>query len=264
MHLLGFLAAILIGVSLGLIGGGGSILTVPVLVYIFGIDPLLATTYSLLIVGISSSFGVIAYFRQGLINTTAIGLFGLPSVVSIFITRKFILPQIPDTLFQWGQFTLTKELLIMVLFSVLMIAASYSMIKSESKSKPIIRIKESRFVIGVEGALVGFLTGLVGVGGGFLIIPALVMLGKIPVKEAIGTSLAIIVINSIIGFLSSLGHHSMDWTLLLSVSAFAVLGIFLGTFLSKKLNGQQLKPAFGWFVLIMGIYILIRETVLQA
>ena len=117
-------------------------------------------------------------------------------------------------------------------------------------------------VILIEGLLVGMITGLVGAGGGFLIIPALVLLSKLPMKEAVGTSLVIIAAKSLIGFLGESSETAMDWSLIVKVSSFAVAGIFIGTFLSKKIDAKRLKPAFGWFVLVMGIYIIIKETLL--
>lgn len=261
MDLVGYLASIIIGVSLGLIGGGGSILTVPVLVYLFSINPVLATAYSLFIVGLTSAFGSITYFRNGLVNVKTAIVFGIPSIISVFITRAFLVPAIPQNIFSFGDFLFTKDIFTMVLFSILMIAASYSMIKKRKITSTEINQKQkfNYVLILIEGAIVGVLTGLVGAGGGFLIIPALVVLSKLPMKEAVGTSLAIIAAKSLLGFLGDVGNTQMDWIFLLSVSAFAVLGIVIGAFLSKKIDGENLKPVFGWFVLVMGFYILIKE-----
>jgi len=265
IEIFGFAASIAIGVALGLIGGGGSILTVPVLVYLFYIDPVMATAYSLFIVGLTSAVGSFNYFRQGLVNTKTAIVFGIPSIIAVSLTRAFIVPAIPYHVFSVGEFVVTKGILLMILFAVLMIAASYSMIK---KSKKIVQTEpvEQKFnypLIVVEGAMVGALTGLVGAGGGFLIIPALVILSKLHMKEAVGTSLVIIALKSLIGFFCEGGVTEMDWTLLSLVSAFAILGIFIGTALSKKIDGGKLKPAFGWFVLVMGIYIIVKETLLK-
>ena len=266
MEIAGFLASILIGVALGLIGGGGSILTVPVLVYLFGIDAVMATGYSLFIVGFTSAVGSATYFKKKLVNIKTALVFGIPSIVAVFATRAFIVPAIPKEIITIGDFVVTKSILLMVLFAVLMIAASYSMIK---KSKPVESsgINEAQKfnypLILIEGLVVGILTGLVGAGGGFLIIPALVILSKLPMKEAVGTSLVIIAAKSLIGFVGELGDVSVDWLFLLKVTAFAVVGIFIGAALSKKIDGAKLKPAFGWFVLVMGIYIIIKELFLN-
>jgi uncharacterized protein len=265
MEYIGYFTSILIGVALGLIGGGGSILTVPVLVYLFAIEPVIATAYSLFIVGLTSAVGTVGYFKKGLVNIKTAIVFGIPSIIAVFTTRALIVPAIPKEVFSIGEFIVTKNLLMMLLFAVIMIAASYSMIK---KDKKIIEEKseEQKFnypLILIEGAIVGVITGLVGAGGGFLIIPALVILSKLPMKEAVGTSLVIIAAKSLIGFFGEGGENVIDWQFLLTISAFAVVGIFIGTSLSKKIDGNKLKPAFGWFVLVMGIYIITKEIFLK-
>jgi uncharacterized protein len=262
MEIVGYLSAVLIGISLGLIGGGGSILTLPVLVYLFTIDSVLATSYSLFIVGITSLVGTISYFKNGLINIKTSIIFGIPAIVAVYITRKFILPAIPDEITEFGGIFLTKEMFIMALFALLMIAASYSMIKKQKKTtdKEVAKKQQFNFpLIFIEGTVVGLLTGLVGAGGGFLIIPALVVLSKLPMKQAIGTSLVIIAAKSLIGFGGEAAQLSIDWWFLITITALAISGLFVGVLLSKKIDGEQLKPAFGWFVLVMGIYILIKE-----
>lgn len=265
MEILGYLFSILIGISLGLIGGGGSILTVPVLVYIFSVDAVTATGYSLFIVGITSAVGTATFFKNKLVNIKTAIIFGIPSIIAVFLTRAYIVPAIPKEIISFGDFVVTKSILMMLLFAILMIAASYSMIKKDKK-KSTENVGPQKFnypVILIEGFVVGVLTGLVGAGGGFLIIPALVVLSKLPMKEAVGTSLVIIAAKSLIGFFGEASEVQMDWTLLLSVSAFAVIGIFIGSYLSKKIDGAKLKPAFGWFVLVMGIYIIIKETLFK-
>jgi uncharacterized protein len=238
--IIGYIASILIGILLGLIGGGGSILTVPVLVYLFAVDVVTATAYSLFIVAI---------------------IFGIPSIVSVYATRKYLVPSIPSELGNIAGIEITKSLLMMMLFAVLMVAASFSMIRSKSTKEETIEGEQSFNypMIILEGALVGVLTGLVGAGGGFLIIPALVMLSKLPMKQAVGTSLLIIAAKSLIGFTGDLSNRTMDWTLLLSVTALAITGIFIGDKLSKKIDGNKLKKGFGWFVLIMGLYIIAEQ-----
>lgn len=264
MEIIGYTASVLIGISLGLIGGGGSILTVPVLVYLFGMDAFLATEYSLFIVGVSSTVGSISYFKNGLVNFKIALIFGVPSVISIFLTRTYLLPLIPEQLLTIKDFTITKNIFLLLVFAVLMIFASYKMITSKTSAE----ISEnssaqSNIALAVgQGTIVGILTGLVGAGGGFMIIPALVNLLKLPMKTAIGTSLVIIALNSLIGFSSSMTNVNIEWTLLLSIAAIAIAGIIIGSQLSKKIDGKKLKPAFGWFVLVMGIYIITREIFL--
>lgn len=266
MEIVGYFASLLIGISLGLIGGGGSILTVPVLVYLFGVDPVLATSYSLFIVGTTSLVGALPKYRHGLVNMKTAIIFGIPSIAAVYATRKFLVPIIPQEVFTLGSFTVTKPILMMILFAVLMVFASYSMIRDKNgKNGPDTEEGPQHFnypLILLEGAVVGVLTGLVGAGGGFLIIPALVLLSKLPMKQAVGTSLLIIAAKSLIGFTGDLGHYAMDWKLLGFVTALAVAGIFLGSWLSHKIDGNKLKKAFGWFVLVMGIYIIVKELFL--
>ena len=260
MHIAGYLAAVLIGVSLGLIGGGGSILTVPVLVYLFGINPLLSTSYSLFVVGSTSLVGAFNNYRKGLVSIKTAFLFGLSSITTVFLTRKFIIPAIPKNIAEIGGFTITESMFTMVLFAILMVIASISMIRNGSMKENVINNKKINLAkLLVYGTAIGFVTGLLGAGGGFLLIPTLVLLVKLPMKEAVGTSLLIIALNSLIGFTGDLGHFSMDWKFLLTITAIAVVGIFAGGVLAKKIPGEKLKKGFGWFVLLMGLYIIGKE-----
>lgn len=261
MEIIGYIASILIGVLLGLIGGGGSILTVPVLVYLFDVLPVTATAYSLFIVGTTSIVGSITYFKKGLVNIKTAVVFGIPSIFAVFLTRKYILPAISDSLFTLAEFEVTKDIFLMILFAVLMVVAAYTMLKGKkSDTKPDAEPQKFNYpMILLEGSFVGVLTGLVGAGGGFLIIPALVLFSKLPMKEAVGTSLVIIAAKSLIGFTGELGNASLDWTFLITLTSLSIVGIFIGSYLTKFINSDKLKPAFGVFVLLMGIYILFKE-----
>jgi uncharacterized membrane protein YfcA len=260
MEILGYIASLFIGIALGLLGGGGSILTVPVLYYLFGIPAVLASAYSLFIVGISALVGVIPRFRKGLVNVKTAILFGIPSLISVFLTRKYLIPLLPEQFFQWGTFQFKKETFLMSVFALLMLGASYSMIRSKKESEEMEGKQAFNFpILFLEGIAVGILAGMVGAGGGFLIIPALVIWTKLPMKLAIGTSLLIIATNSLIGFTGDLGHTTMDWPLILSISFLAIVGIFIGNKLGEKIDGSKLKKGFGWFVLAMGLFILIKE-----
>jgi uncharacterized membrane protein YfcA len=185
-----------------------------------------------------------------------------PAAIMVFIVRQFIIPKIPDHLVVLGDFTLTKNIGIMMFFAVIMFFSSFSMIKDRKKSD---QDKESKGllhnypVIILEGGLVGTITGLVGAGGGFLIIPALVLLAGLPMKTAIGTSLLIISVNSLLGFLGDIGNQEIAWTFLLAFTGLSVIGIFAGTYATKFIDGNKLKKGFGVFVLVMSIYILIHE-----
>lgn len=259
--LVGFAAAVLIGISLGLIGGGGSILTVPVLVYILGVDPVLATAYSLFVVGSTSLVGAGTFMKKGLVNYKTAIVFAIPSFIAVFLTRKFLVPWLPDPLFSIGEMAITKNVGIMVFFALIMLAASISMIRNKKcvdcdENEPI------RFnfpMIALEGSVVGVITGIVGAGGGFLIIPALVILARLPMKMAVGTSLLIIAAKSLIGFLGDISTQTIDWKMLLIFTGLSIVGIFIGSALSKKINEKALKTGFGWFVLLMGIYIIGKE-----
>lgn len=253
----GYFGALLIGLVLGLTGGGGSILTVPILVYIMGLNPIIATAYSLFIVGTTSAFGTFQNLKKGVVDIKTGLQFAIPSLIAVFLTRKFLVPAIPEIVFEKGGFTLTRSTLLMVLFGIVMFAASISMLKKKSFQVP---DKNSNLIYTViKIALVGVLIGLIGAGGGFLIIPALVFMAKLPMRKAIGTSLLIIAINSLIGFTGDIGNIPIDWLFLLSFSGVAIIGIFLGLYFSKYLNEGQLKKGFGWFVLVMAIFILTKE-----
>jgi uncharacterized membrane protein YfcA len=263
MDILGYFAAILIGISLGLIGGGGSILTVPVLVYLLKVEPVTATAYSLFIVGLTSLIGSAAYMKNNLVSYKTAFVFAVPSFIAVFLTRKFILPSIPETILSFGSFDLTKNLFVMLLFAILMILASISMIRDKNPELDAADLSFNYPLIMIEGFIVGILTGLVGAGGGFLIIPALVLLAKLPMKMAVGTSLLIIAAKSLIGFTGDLGiQRDINWILLSIVSLLAVGGIFAGSYLSKFISAKKLKPAFGWFVMLMGVYIIGKELFL--
>jgi uncharacterized membrane protein YfcA len=333
MEIIGYFAAILIGFTLGLIGGGGSILTVPVLVYIFQIDPVLSTGYSLFVVGISSVVGALSYMKKGLLSYRTAIVFAIPSFIAVFLTRKFLMPAIPDRLFSIGNldittdfffvlaliiilfgfgflifknsekigkqyskvlglmipaaimvyimrqfvipaiphelivignFVLTKNIGIMIFFSIIMILSAYSMIKGNKKytPKPEGDISFNYPLIVTEGAIVGTITGIVGAGGGFLIIPALVLLANLPMKMAVGTSLLIISVKSLIGFLGDVANQTIDWKFLLIFSSLSIGGIFVGTYTTRYISAEKLKRGFGWFILAMGIYIFIKESFL--
>ena len=257
-EIFGYLASIGIGIILGLLGGGGSILSIPILVYLFHVDAVMASAYSLFIVGITSLIGAIPKYKDHVVNVQTGIVFGIPSIASIFITRKWIVPSIPDVVFQLGDFLVTKRLLILGLFSTLMIITSVSMLRGRKEVPSDDREWRIPLLV-LEGLLIGFITGLVGAGGGFLIIPALVWLTGLPFKTAVGTSLFIISINSLLGFVGDWMNYDMDWDFLLLICGLAGGGILIGNKLQKKVSSVKLKKMFGWFVLTMGIWILYKE-----
>ena len=259
MELIGYLASILIGVSLGLIGSGGSILTVPLLVYLFQVSPLLATTYSLAIVGLSSIAGVISRLKQKLVDFKTILVFGAPSIVGVFLARKYLLPAIPEQMIEGPHFMLTKSHFIMLFFAALMFIAALSMILGKNKEEEKEALPVYGFTLMLVGLAEGLLTGIVGAGGGFLIIPALVILAKLSMKKAIATSLVIISIKSLVGFSGDLLNTAVDWSFLSKIILLATLGIITGNYLNKKIDGAKLKKGFGYFVLAMSLIIFIEQ-----
>lgn len=263
MHIFGFFSAIIIGFVLGLIGGGGSILSVPVFVYLFEMDVVTATTLSLFVVGITSAVGSVGFIRKGFVSFPTALRFGIPSILGILFSRRVVVPHLPDYIInRWG-ITMSKDLFILLVFCTLMLISAIKMIQKNQRP----RLRKDHDInytlLASQGLLVGIVTGFVGAGGGFLIVPALVMLLGVNMKEAVATSLFIIAINSLIGFASSLDKVSVDWEFLLAFSAIAVIGILIGGTFAKRMDGKKLKPLFGWFVLIMGLWIVLNELVFK-
>lgn len=259
MEILGYLGAFFIGIILGLTGGGGSILTVPLLVYVLSYNPVISAAYSLFVVGISSAFGATLNYKKKLVDIKTGIIFAIPSLIGVFITRKYIVPEIPNIILQTNYFTLTKNTFLMLLFAVIMIFAALSMLKKPKVNLKEITEKHSLIKIIFQNISIGILIGLVGAGGGFLIIPSLLLIAKLPMKKAIGTSLFIIAMNSLIGFLGDLQNLDIDWPFLLLFSAISILGIFIGTYIAKHINEAQLKKGFAYFVLAIACIIAFIE-----
>ncbi len=259
MEILGYISALLIGIVLGITGGGGSILTVPTLVYILNYNPIIATAYSLFIVGTTSGFGTIQNFRKGLVVPNKALLFAIPSLIGVYLTRKFIIHSIPDVVFYLGSVQLSKATFLMLLFGIVMFFAAYTMLKNNKKNEVIEVTTKSMIVIIIQLFFVGILIGLIGAGGGFLIIPALLKFAKLPMKKAIGTSLLIITINSLIGFIGDIQNTLIDWTFLFMFTTISVIGIFIGLYIQHFINEKMLKKIFGFFVLVMSVFILFKE-----
>ena len=264
VKILGYIGALIIGLVLGLIGGGGSILTVPILVYALSLNPVMGTAYSLFVVGITSLVGAIKNLMKGMVDIKTAIIFAIPAFIAVYLTRAFLIPARPEELFQIGNFMVTKNLAIMLFFAIIMLLASVSMIRNKRKeTDEETKITYNYPLIIVEGLVVGAITGIVGAGGGFLIIPALVLLAKLPMKKAVATSLLIIAIKSLIGFLGDVQNLDIDWPFLLIFTGISIIGIFIGIWLNKFIDGKKLKKGFGWFVLVMGIYIIYKEIAKQ-
>ena len=263
-HIIGYILAVFVGITLGLIGSGGSILSVPILVYIMGVEPVLATAYSLFVVGTTALIGGVQKAKQNLVDFKKVILFGIPTIIAVFITRKIIVPSIPEVVFSTASFTLHKSVLIMLVFAIVMIAASIRMIKPLDEKIVNDDTKLNYIRIFTQGLFIGLVAGFVGAGGGFLIIPALLFLAKTPMKMAVGTSLFIVSAQSLIGFFGDIRPEQyIQWNLILFFTLCSIIGVFIGNYLSKKIKGEKLKIGFGWFVLAMGIYIIIKEITLR-
>ena len=259
MELLGYAAAVVIGITLGLMGGGGSILTVPVLVYLFGMSASVATGYSLFIVGATSAIGAALRARCGLVAGRAAISFALPAFLTVWLTRSFLLPAIPEHL---G--LVSRDTALLMVFAALMLVTAISMLRGRKETPARADAPAKLVALVVPALVVGVVTGLVGAGGGFLIVPALTLAAKLPIKRAVGTSLAIIAANSLFGFFSDpRTHQSANWGFLLTVTGLAIVGMAIGTGLAQRLPGEKLRPAFGMFLLTMGLYMLGREIFLH-
>lgn len=256
-EIIGYSLALLVGISLGLIGSGGSILTVPILVYILKIEPFLATAYSLFIVGSTALVGGVKNAINKNVNYRMVLLFGIPSLLAAFSTRAYLLPLVPDNI-PLGFANVSKNIVLMILFAIVMLSSSIKMIRPKKSQQTTGEPKTYRLI--AQGGLIGILAGTVGAGGGFLIIPALIFFANIEMKQAVGTSLFIIAIQSLFGFLGDVNNTSIDWILLLTFSSISIIGIFIGIFLTRFIPDNNLKKGFGYFVLLMAIYILIKEV----
>jgi len=253
-----YLSALVVGFVMGLLGGGGSILTIPIFVYMFGISPVVATAYSLFVVGSTATVGSLKNFQQKTIDFRIGFLFGIPSLIGTYITRRYILPAMPDQLCEIFGFALSKDLFVMILLAIMMVSASVSMIRAKSKEELDTSPASNLFTI-ILGFIIGILTAFVGAGGGFIIVPVLVFLTCLPIKRAIGTSLFIIMMKSFVGFLGDLQTTVMDWNFLIIFSILAAVGILIGVRVAKATKPDKLKKIFGWFILIVGVYIIYKE-----
>lgn len=261
MEIIGYMLTLLIGISLGLVGSGGSILAVPLLLYFFGLDAVTATAYSLFIVGVSAATGASRFMIKRQIELKTALSFASASLLSVYLVRRFLVPSLPEYILETETFSLSRDAFITLFFAGVMLLAGTRMVrkqklpaKAEQKEVPYLR-----FVL--QGILVGSLAGFVGAGGGFLIIPALVLMVGLPMKKAVATSLLIIAIQSLLGFIGDVQTREIDWNLLLTLAGIGSSGIFLGMWLGTKTDGSKLKSGFGWFVIAMALFMLIKEGI---
>ena len=258
MEFLEYLIAIVIGTLFGLVGAGGGVITIPVLVFVFGINPVLATSYSLFIVAVTSFFGTLRNYFKGNINLKLVAYFGTSSVITVFLIRKFVLKLIPNQIHFPFNFHVSKDSLTLFLFSILMIFASVAMIRSKKRQSETLSQNFNFTTYIIYGLIVGLITGFLGAGGGFVLIPTLVFLFNLKMKNAVATSLAIIMINTIVGFIGDLGNFQIDWLFLIKFSICTTIGLFIGFYFVNKINNNILKKIFGWFVLSIAIFIIFK------
>lgn len=262
MEVLGYSMALVIGLSLGLIGGGGSILAVPVLAYLFALDEKVATAYSLFVVGIVSVIGGLRQNRNNNVDWRTAIVFGIPAIIGVWVIRHFVVPALPEILFTIGDFDFTRRMGMFGLFSFLMLWAAYIMLSDRERKGGSGEVTYNYPLILLEGLIVGSITGFVGAGGGFLIIPALVVLANLEIKKAIGTSLIIIALKSLMGFfLGDALTMDIDWQFLGLFSSIAGMGIFLGVYIGKFIDGNKLKKGFGYFIILMAIFVFTMEFI---
>lgn len=251
MLVLGYALAALIGLSLGLLGGGGSILTVPIFVYVLGFDPKLAIAMSLPVVGGTSLVGAVSHWKAGNVDLKVAALFGVIAMGAAFVGARL-------AVFLSGKLQLAVLAVVMLLAAVSMFRNARRSRLNAATSNEVAQPMKLGLLVPVSLA-VGMLTGLVGIGGGFLVVPALVLLAKVPMKQAVGTSLLVIAMNSASGFAGYLGRVAIPWNFLFGFTAVAAGGILVGTYLSRFVSQSSLKQAFSVFLLFMGAFILYKN-----
>lgn len=248
----------LMGLILGMMGAGGSILTIPIFVYLFNMEPFIAATHSLFVVAVTALFGSFSYIRKKEISVVKGITFIIPSFLGVVFAKKFILNIIPMTIYRSSHIQITKNFIIMTVFSILMMAASWTILKNKIYEAHFNNKKSHRLVMALLGFVVGVVIGFVGIGGGFIMIPVFVILMGLKMREAIGTSLVIISINALFGFLLSLNEFSVliNWQFLSIASLIAILGALMGSRYSHLINEKKLKFFFGWAILYLSLFII--------
>ena len=259
MELFGYASLIGVGLLLGIMGGGGSILSVPILVYLFSLDVVVASSYSLFIVGSTSVVGTALKHRDRFIDIPAALQLGVPSLLVTFCTRKWIVCSIPDVLFMVGSISVTRRALLLSVFALVVIISSVMVVRSKQSTREDSTSRPNPLALILAGLGVGFLSGLAGVGGGFLILPALMFFGGLRFNVAVGSALPIIAMNSLVGFLGGVYSHPVNWLFLTSISMLATFGIFIGDLFASRFSPNTLKRIFGWSALVLGIWILVKE-----
>jgi uncharacterized membrane protein YfcA len=258
MELLGYVAMMCVGLILGLLGSGGSMLAIPVLIYIFSMDIESASSYSLFLVGVTSLTGAALRQKEQLLSLRAGLLFGLPSILTTFMTRKWLLPVLPESFASWGTFQLMKEDALVITLALMMIGSSVMMWRSVSTTAPGEKFNHLRLIL--AGLVVGMLGGLVGVGGGFLILPALIFFAGIPIRTAVGTTLLIIACNSLLGFCGDILNHAVNWYFLLTITGLSVGGLLFGEWVHQRLSAPfRGHTALAWVMMLTGVSMIVKQ-----
>ncbi|HEX6226094.1 MAG TPA: sulfite exporter TauE/SafE family protein [Chryseolinea sp.] len=259
MELFGYASLIGVGLLLGAMGSGGSILSVPILVYLFSLDVVVASSYALFTVGTTSVIGTALKHRDRFIDFPAVTQLGIPSLLATFCTRKWIVCNLPDVLFMYGSTPITRRAMLLSVFAVVILISSTMVIRARQSGTDESSPRPNALALILAGLGVGFLSGLAGIGGGFLFLPALVLFGGLRFNAAVGSALPIIGMNSFVGFLGGVSSHSVDWIFLIFISMLAALGIFLGDLLTNRFSPHILKRIFGLSAFVLGIWILLKE-----
>jgi uncharacterized membrane protein YfcA len=259
-HILGYLGALLTGLVLGLLGGGGAAVSIPILVYAFGVPASVATGYSLLIVAFTALLGTVQNIRLKLVRYSALIKCGLPALISIYIMRRFLIHSIPNVFFTVHGFVMTKNSFILLLLAFFMVLVARNMIVA-AKPKTDEPEPAPYLLILIQSILIGLFTGLVGAGGGFLLIPLILSAEPMEFRNATATSLTLVTLNSFIGFLGDMQSNSqMDLTFLLAFMGCSIVGVLTGITIATRIDNKKLRLVFGYTMMVIAIYIIIREV----
>lgn len=247
-----------VGTTLSLFGSGGSILAMPILVYFFGFPSDVAVLYSLCIVGVTSAFSL--FFLKEKINYKVVALFGLPSLVGVYLMRRLFIPMFPSAIRIFDN-TFTYDQVVLIIFAASMVVASVLLISG--RKTEVSKVGEKKLVrLATSGLFVGLFTGLLGAGGGFLIVPALLYFAGVTMSTAVATSLTLVTINTTFGFISSVGQYQgVVWSFLFSFIVFSLFGMYFGSKLEQRVKSETLKKMFGWFIAGIGVLLLLKEFI---
>lgn len=259
MELFGYASLIGVGVLLGMMGSGGSILSVPILVYLFSLDVVVASSYALFTVGTTSLIGTVLKHRDRVVDLSTVLQFGLPSLLATFCTRKWIVCNLPDVLFMYGSVPITRRAILLSVFAMVIMISSTMVIRGSQSGARESAASPNPLALILGGLGVGVLSGLAGIGGGFLILPTIVLFAGLRFTAAVGSALPIIAMNSLVGFVGGLSSHSVDWIFLISISTLAAFGIFLGDIFTSRFSPHILKRVFGWSAFLLGVWIMLEE-----